>query len=226
MNTPQHIAIICDGNRRWAREHHLEVVLGHKKAVDDVFEPLVDRAAEHGVQFVTFWVFSTENWQREKHEVDALLQLFRNILDKNVDKLNKNGVKIRVIGDVLAFPQDIQDKLANAIEKTKNNQKITVVLALNYGGRDELVRAVNKISEDKRKKISAEDISRNLDTQDIPDPDYIIRTGGEQRLSGFMLWQSEYAELAFPEFYFPDFTPEKLDELLVEFEHRKRRFGK
>ena len=226
-NTPKHVAIICDGNRRWAKEHKLEVMLGHQKAVDDVIEPLVERASKRGVEFITFWVFSTENWNRDKREVDALLQIFRQVLDRRLESLHKNGVKIKVIGDIASFPKDIQEKVAGAIEKTKENKKITVILALNYGGRDELLRMVNKVvaESDGNSKVTADDIEKHLETAGIPDPDFIIRTSGEQRLSGFMLWQSNYAELAFPDFYFPEFSPDRLDELLEDFANRRRRFG-
>lgn len=222
----QHVAIICDGNRRWAKEHKLEAVLGHRKAADDVFEPLIDTAIAHHIKFLTFWVFSTENWKRDKKEVDGLLNLFRELLGRQIDILHKKGVKIQFIGDISKFDQDIQEKVQQGIEHTKKNKKITVIFALNYGGRDELVRAINMVLQEERTTITAQEFSQYLDTASIPDPDYIIRTGGEQRISGFLPWQSEYAELAFPDFYFPEFTPKKFEKLLDEFEQRKRRFGK
>mgnify|MGYP006265918609 CR=1 FL=1 len=224
---PQHVAIICDGNRRWAKEHGLEVFLGHQKAVDEVFEPLIDRASERGVKYITFWVFSTENWQRASQEVSYLLQLLRDVFDKQVKRLHEKNMRVQVIGDTSKFDQDIQDRITDGIELTMNNSGITVIFALNYGGRDEILRAVERVQLDHPdEKITEHMFSSYLDTMLIPDPDFVIRTGGEQRLSGFLLWQIEYAELAFPEFYFPDFTPEKLDELLAEYASRKRRFGK
>lgn len=223
--TPQHVAIICDGNRRWAREHKLEAVLGHRKAVDDVFEPLIDRAVEHGIKYLTFWVFSTENWKRDQNEIGALMSLFRELLGRQIKLLHEKGIRLKFIGDLEKFDKDIQENVQKGIELTKDNKNITVIFALNYGGRDELLRAVNKVLNEGEDFVDAESFSSYLDTADIPDPDFIIRTGGEQRLSGFLLWQSEYAELAFPDFYFPEFTPEKFDELLEEYQQRKRRFG-
>lgn len=223
---PRHIAIICDGNRRWAHEHKLEVFLGHRKALETVVEPLVDKAAEHGIEFITFWVFSTENWQRAPKEVAYLLDLFREFFDSQIKRLHEKNVRVTTIGDISKFPEDIKERIARGKSLTDQNKGITVVLALNYGGRDELLRALRTISSEEINNLTPQILKKHLDTAEIPDPDFIIRTSGEQRLSGFMLWQSEYAELAFPDFYFPEFTPEKLDELLAEYAHRKRRFGK
>lgn len=224
--TPQHVAIICDGNRRWARAHKLEAVLGHRKAVDDIFEPLIDEAITQGISYLTFWVFSTENWKRDEKEVGALLNLFRELLSRQIKLLHEKGIKLKIIGDLTKFDSEIQEKIKKGVELTKNNPNITVIFALNYGGRDELVRAMNKAIVDGKQELTAETFSSYLDTAGIPDPDFIIRTGGEQRLSGFLLWQSDYAEMAFPEFYFPEFTPEKFRTLLEDFQERKRRFGK
>ncbi len=229
---PKHLAIICDGNRRWARSNGLKVFLGHQKAVDEVIEPLVDRAAEHGIEYVTFWVFSTENWQRDKEEVDYLFVLFKRVFDQHVKRLHEKNIRVTTIGDITKFDSEIQESIKRGRELTKDNTGITVVFALNYGGRDELLRAINTMLREKTttqnsdSQISAEEFTQYLDTRDLPDPDFIIRTSGEQRLSGFFLWQCEYAELAFPQFHFPEFTPEKLDELLEEYAARKRRFGK
>lgn len=226
-SVPKHIAIICDGNRRWAKGHGLEVFLGHQRAVDAVFEPLIDRAGEHGVEYITFWVFSTENWQRAPREVAYLLDLFRKTFDTQVERLHQKNIRVQTIGDISKFDQDIQQRIAKGVALTKNNTGITAVFALNYGGRDELVRAVQQLRRDEPEvAATSEKISHYLDTASMPDPDLVIRTGGGQRLSGFLLWQIEYAELSFPEFYFPDFTPEKLDQLLGEYACRKRRFGK
>jgi len=226
-NIPNHLAIICDGNRRWARNHGLEVVKGHEKAIDDVFEPLIDRAIEHGISFLTFWIFSTENWKRDKYEVDFLMNLFRRFFDENTQKLHKKGVRVNTIGDLSAFPDDIQQKIQQVVEETKNNSTMTVTMAMNYGGRDELVRAVQKMiaAGIQPEEVSAEKIADFVDTANLPDPDLIIRTSGQLRTSGFLLWQSEYAEYMFPQCPFPEFTPEKLDTALEEFERRQRRFG-
>lgn len=231
MKTLDHIAVICDGNRRWARRKGLKVFFGHQAAVDGVFEPLISHAADKGISFLTFWIFSTENWKREKTEVDYLMNLFRKYFDEKIETLDENNVKINMIGDIHGFDQDIQDRILRAMEKTKNNTGITVTLAMNYGGRDELTRAMQSIAEDVQQQrlqpseVTAEYIEQKLDTQSIPDPDLIVRTSGEQRMSGFLLWQLEYAEFYFPEWDFPDFSPEKLDECIAEFHRRQRRFG-
>jgi len=221
---PQHIAIIMDGNRRWARNLGLPVLSGHQKVADEVLEPLVEHAAKRGIRFITFWAFSTENWQREKSEVEGIMRIFRHVIGKRWQRLHEKGVRVRVIGDISKFAPDIRDSLKKVIEQTKDNRKITAIFALNYGGRDEIVRAVHKL--DSTKTVGEQDLSAVLDTAGIPDPELIIRTGGEQRLSGFLLWQSEYSELYFPSFYMPEFTPEKLDEAIEEYASRQRRFGK
>lgn len=221
---PKHVAIIMDGNRRWAREKGLPVLTGHQKVADEILEPLVEHAAKRGVRFITFWAFSTENWQREKSEVEGIMRIFRHVIGNRWLRLHEKGVRVRVIGDISRFAPDIRDSLEKVIEQTKNNQKITAVFALNYGGRDEIIRAIRHL--DRTKPIQEKDLSDALDTVGIPDPELIIRTGGDMRLSGFLLWQSEYSELYFPAFYMPDFTPEKFDEALDVYESRQRRFGK
>lgn len=220
-----------DGNRRWARVHGLPVLEGHRRVVDTILEQLVEYASTKGVEYLTFWAWSTENWKRDKKEVEGIMRLFRILLTRQIERLNKNGVRILSIGDISGFADDIQKSLSDAIEKTKNNKKITTVFALNYGGRDEIVRAVNRLREkgkiqDSNSKVSEEEFVKYLDTDGIPDPDFIVRTGGEQRLSGFLLWQSEYSEFYFPSWYMPEFTKERFDEVLEEYANRKRRFGK
>lgn len=221
---PQHIAIIMDGNRRWAKEHGLTPLEGHKKVTDDILEPLIEHAANRGVKYMTFWAFSTENWNRSKQEVQGLMNIFRHLFTRKMQRLHDNGVCVRVIGDMTKFPEDIQKTMHDVVEKTKNNRKITTIFALNYGGRDELIRAIHKISN--LKEVTVTTFGKLLDTAEIPDPELIIRTSGEQRLSGFLLWQSEYSELYFPSWHMPDFLPERLDEAIHEFNRRKRRFGK
>jgi len=236
---PKHVAIICDGNRRWARAHGWEVFKGHDKAVNEVFEPLIDHAQARGIKFLTFWIFSTENWTRDKAEVDFLMNLFRSFFDRQVSELHKKGVRINMIGDISGFAPDIQDKIRWGLRETAQNTGIVVTLAMNYGGRDELTRAFKQIARElldgslKLSDITKENISAHLDTAGehlehaavVPDPEFVIRTGGEQRMSGFLSWQHEYAEFAFPEFAFPDFSPAKLDEMLEDFANRQRRFG-
>jgi len=212
-----------DGNRRWAREHGLPILEGHRRVADKILEPLIEYAAKSGVKYMTFWAFSTENWGRSRDEVRGIMAIFRHVIKKRWARLHKKGVRVRVIGDIAKFPADIKKALDDVVEQTKNNKTITAVFALNYGGRDEIVRAMNKAIS---YQLPVENFSRHLDTAGIPDPELIIRTGGEQRLSGFLLWQSEYSELYFPPWYMPDFTPEHLDEAIEEFGKRKRRFGK
>jgi undecaprenyl diphosphate synthase len=231
-HVPQHVAIICDGNRRWARSRGLKVFAGHKKAVHETFETLIDHAIKRGVKYLTFWIFSTENWKRDRREVDYLMDLFRYIFDKKIADWKKRGVRFNMIGDPSRFDQDIQERIKRGIETTKESKEVTVTLAMNYGGRDEIVRATKKIAQNiadkklKPEEINDELFAKHLDTADLPDPELIIRTGGEQRMSGFMLWQQQYSEFFFSEFNFPDFTKEKFDEILDEFiNKRQRRFG-
>ncbi len=225
----EHIAIICDGNRRWAKQRGLPVFAGHQYAADAVFEPLIERAAEQKVKYLTFWVFSTENWQRSEQEVSFLLQLFQKVFDAQIERLHKKNIRVRVIGDVSKFSSAIQERIARGIAMTQNNTAITAVFALNYGGRDELVRAAKKLAKEAghdADHVTQANFAEYLDTNGMPDPDVIIRTGGEQRLSGFLPWQSVYAELMFPQTLFPDFTPEHLQECMEEYTMRSRRFGK
>ncbi|MBP9814216.1 di-trans,poly-cis-decaprenylcistransferase [Candidatus Woesebacteria bacterium] len=221
---PTHIAIIMDGNRRWAKEHGLPVLSGHQKVADEILEPLVEHAAERGVQYITFWAFSTENWNRDRAEVEGIMRIFKHVIGKRWARLHEKGVRIRTIGDLSKFSPDIQDSLHKVIEQTKDNKKITAVFALNYGGRDEVLRAIHSLPD--AKTATMEELSNLLDTKGIPDPDLIIRTSGEQRLSGFLPWQGVYSELYFPTWFMPEFTAEKLDEAIAEFGQRKRRFGK
>jgi undecaprenyl diphosphate synthase len=222
--TPKHIAVIMDGNRRWARERGLPILEGHKKVADEILEPLIEYAAKSGISYMTFWAFSTENWGREAQEVKGILQLFRHVIRKKWQRLHEKGVRIRVIGNIEKFPEDISKSLKEVVEQTKNNKKITTIFALNYGGRDEILRAIQKLHGNVN--VSEQDFAQYLDTAGIPDPELIIRTGGEQRLSGFLPWQSEYSELMFPDWYMPEFIPARLDELLIEYGKRQRRFGK
>ncbi len=223
-NVPKHIAIIMDGNRRWARERGLPPLAGHRYVVDKILEPLVEYASTKGIKYLTFWAWSTENWDRDKKEVEGIMTIFRNVMKRKLERLHKNGVRIRVVGDISPFASDIQHILLDAVEKTKNNTKITTVFALNYGGRDEIIRAIRKLRD--RSRVNQKTFENYLDTDGMPDPELIVRTGGEQRLSGFLLWQSQYSELYFPTWFMPEFTEEKLDEVLMEFAKRQRRFGK
>ena len=228
---PAHIAIIMDGNRRWAREHSLPPLAGHRKVAEEILEPLVEHAAKRGIGYMTFWAFSTENWQRSPLEVKGIMQLLRSSILPFGRRMHERGVKLQVIGDLSRFDEDIRASIDEVIEKTKDNTRITVVLALNYGGRDEILRAIKKWRENFQFPISnfqlnEKEFEKYLDAAGIPDPDMIVRTGGQQRLSGFLPWQGVYSELYFPAWYMPEFTPEKLDEVVEEFAKRKRRFGR
>lgn len=231
QSVPTSIAIICDGNRRWARERGLEVFLGHRKATNEIFENLINHSITRGIKYLTFWIFSTENWSRDKKEVEYLMNLFREFFDNRISQLGEKNVRIKVIGYRPAFARDIQERIERGERETAANTGLTLTLAMNYGGRDEITRAMKKIADKvangelSPENITEQTISEHLDTSYMPDPDLIIRTSGEQRLSGFMPWQSNYAEFVFPQFTFPDFTPEKLDEMIEIFAKRERRFG-
>ncbi|HSV94915.1 MAG TPA: polyprenyl diphosphate synthase [Spirochaetia bacterium] len=228
METPiQHVAIIMDGNRRWAKQHGLDPVKGHEQAAKNAIEPLIEKCAELGIGFVTFWAFSTENWKRDEAELKGLFDVFRFALGSLALRFIQKGARLRILGDINRFPKDIAQKSMEMINKSSKNHKITVTFALNYGGRDEILRAVKKIVDEKipSKKIDENLFSNYLDTTGIPDPDLIIRTGGEQRLSGYLPWQSVYSELFFTPIMFPDFTPDQLTLAINDFLKRDRRFG-
>lgn len=229
---PTHIAIICDGNRRWARAHGLEVFAGHNKAVTENFEELIDHSIKIGLKYLTFWIFSTENWDRDKKEVEFLMNLFRRIFDKQIDGWKEKGVRFNMIGDITGFENDIQDRIRDGQEKTKNETKVTVTLAMNYGGRDELTRTMQKIAQKVAdgilhpEEITQKTIAEHLDTAGMPDPDCIVRTSGEYRMSGFMSWQQQYSEFIFVPYAFPEMHATQLEEVIEEFNKRNRRFGK
>ena len=223
----KHVAIIMDGNRRWAKKKNLESSQGHAHAANHAIEPLIEECLKQKIPYVTFWAFSTENWKRDKKELSELFSIFRSGLINMAQKFTDQGVRLKILGDIKRFPQDIAQKTLDLVNKTKGNTNITASFALNYGGRDEILRTVKKILKKgiDPKKLDEKLFSSFLDTSDIPDPDLIIRTGGEQRLSGYLPWQSVYAEICFTDTLFPDFTPEKLRLALKDFSQRDRRFG-
>ncbi len=230
MKIPQHVALIMDGNRRWAKKKGLSSLKGHAYGEKRI-EPIVDCAIELGISYLTFWAFSTENWRRSKQEVNFLLRLYRQELNKKVDRFHQKNVRVNVIGNLAMFPKDLQQKTQNWIIKTRENTKITVNFALSYGGRDEIIRAINKwyrskMKQNENKAITKEEFEKYLDTAGQPDPDLVIRTGGEKRLSGFLLWQSEYAELYFTDILWPDFSPDEFLKAVDFFSQRQRRFGR
>lgn len=229
---PKHVAIIMDGNRRWAKKQGLAIIAGHAYAVENTVEKLIERAGEMGIQYLTLWAFSTENWKRDSEEVSGLMNLFRKALLTKVKKFIQKGARLKMIGDMSKFAPDIQEGMRKAMEESEKNTKITVTFALNYGGRDEIMRGINRmISSQKPKvvksiKLEEQDLEKYLDTAEMPDPDLVIRTGGEQRTSGFLMWSSAYSELYFTQVLFPDFGPEQLDMAVEEYQRRQRRFGK
>lgn len=220
-----------DGNGRWAKEQGKNRVFGHKKGVDTV-RVISEACAELGVKHLTLYAFSTENWNRPKLEVKALMELLVLTLGRETKTLMKNNIRLKTIGDLDKMPSSVKNGLNKLKEATKNNDRMDLILALNYSGRSELVNAVKKIAVEVKKgeinieEISDLDINRNLYTADIPEPEFMIRTSGELRLSNFLLWQSAYTELYFTEEYWPAFGKESLYTSLIDFQRRERRFGK
>ena len=225
-NLPYHISFIVDGNRRWAREKGLPTFMGHKKGIERI-EEIVNYSQELGIKIVTIYAFSTENWKRSKKEVTYLMKLFEDFANKKIVDAHKQGLKLQVLGNFKRLPESLQKVLKKALKKTKNNQEMIVNIALSYGGRDEIIRAFRKltVSRVKPKEITEELVNKNLDTAGLPDPDFIIRTSGEKRLSNFLTWQATYSELHFPKVYWPDFDKKQLDLALKEYQTRQRRFG-
>ncbi|MDH4057561.1 MAG: isoprenyl transferase [Cyclobacteriaceae bacterium] len=230
-NLPCHIAVIMDGNGRWARNKGAARIFGHRNAVQSV-KDVTEGCGELGVKYLTLYAFSTENWGRPKEEVDGLMELLVNTLKKEINSLHENKVRLKTIGDVGHLPTVCQDNLKEAIEATSNNQGLTLILALSYSGRWEIVEAAKALAKDvKSGKISSEKISEDLfsdylKTAGIPDPELLIRTSGEMRISNFLLWQIAYTELYITKKLWPDFRKEDLYEAICAYQMRDRRFGK
>ena len=229
---PRHIAIIMDGNRRWAKEHKLDGSFGHKKGAE-VLETVAKYCNKIGIEALTVYAFSTENWKRTKEEVGAILLLLNMYLDKFLKTADLENIKLRVIGDrEKNMPEEIKTKMIQMEEMTKNNTGLKFNIAFNYGGRDEIVKATQKIAKQvKEGKLNIEDItedtiSNNLYTAGLPDPDLLIRTSGELRTSNFLPWQITYSEFMFLDKYWPDFTTDDIDKAIEEFSKRHRRVGK
>lgn len=228
---PKHIAIIMDGNGRWAKKHGQPRVFGHRNGVKAVRES-TEAAAELGVKYVTLYAFSTENWGRPKAEINALMTLLVQTIRKEVATMNKNKIRLQAIGDLEALPPKSYKALMEGIESTKHNDRMTLVLALNYSAKWEIMRAVKNLAKDAANgKINPDDINEAtfddaLSTKGIPHPELMIRTSGEQRISNFLLWQIAYAELAFLPIYWPDFRKEHLYQAIIDYQNRERRFGK
>ncbi|MCB2194820.1 MAG: isoprenyl transferase [Bacteroidetes bacterium] len=230
-NLPKHIAVIMDGNGRWAQKKGNQRIFGHKNGVKAVRDT-VEGAAELGIQFLTLYAFSTENWGRPKKEIDALMSLLISTINSETDTLIKNNVRLLTIGDIDGLPVTVKKNLKELIEKTSQNTGLTLILALNYSARWEIVNAVKQIvADNKNEPIDVDEINNEffekyLNTADIPDPDLLIRTSGEYRISNFLIWQIAYSELYFTEVLWPDFRRSDLHEAIVDFQRRERRFGK
>jgi len=228
---PEHIAIIMDGNGRWAKEHGKPRVFGHRNGVKAVRES-TEAAAELGIKYLTLYAFSTENWNRPRLEVNALMALLVETLRKEIDTLNKNDIRLQAIGDITKLPAKSYKALVEGIENTKNNKRMTLVLALNYSARWEIMEAVKKISGQvakgalREEEIDTKTFEAALSTSGIPDPELLIRTSGETRISNFLLWQIAYSELYFTPEFWPEFSKESLYQAIIDFQNRERRFGK
>lgn len=228
---PKHVAVIMDGNGRWAKTQGEMRIFGHLNGVSAVRDTL-SAAGDIGVKFLTLYAFSTENWDRPIEEVSALMDLLVQTIVKEIDDLQDKEVRLQAIGDLNLLPKNCRETLVKAIEQTKDNKRITLVLALSYSSRWEITRAIRAISEDvKNDKLSIDSIDQEtidsyLETRDIPDPELLIRTSGEKRISNFLLWQIAYSELYFTSVYWPDFKKEDFFEAIVVYQNRERRFGK
>lgn len=231
MNVPQHIAIILDGNGRWAKAKGMPRNYGHAQGSKNV-ERICEEAWRMGIKYLTVYAFSTENWNRPQSEVDALMTLLRNYMKTCLKTAEKNDMKIRVIGDMTPLDDDIKKRIHELVESSKNNNGLNFTIALNYGSRDEIVRAAKNLARDcANGKVNAEEIDEAvftsyLDTCELPDPDLLIRTSGEQRLSNYLLWQLAYSEFYFTDVPWPDFTKEELIRAIEQYNSRDRRYGK
>lgn len=223
-NLPAHVGIIMDGNGRWAIKRHLPRLAGHKKGVEAI-RKIISAAQEFGIKILTFFAFSTENWKRDKEEVYGIFDIVRNYLKTSGDEIYSSNIKLSVMGDYQKLPNDLAEKITEILEKTKNNTGLVLNLAINYGARDELVRAFNLLVKEGKTEITADDIAKNLYSSSLPDPDLIIRTSGEQRLSNFMLYQIAYAELYFSNVFWPSFSKRHLKKALKNYSKRERRYG-
>jgi len=228
---PNHIAIIMDGNGRWAKKHGLIRAFGHKSGVKAV-QQVVEAAVELGVSYLTLYAFSTENWSRPKMEVNALMELMIDALNKEKATFAKNNISLKTIGQTSSLPKRCQKKLAEVVDATATNDGLTLILALSYGAKEEILQAVKSIAKQvEENKLTSENIDeevfvKQLYTSDFPEPELMIRTSGEQRISNFLLWQLAYSELYFSPVLWPDFKKEDLFEAIVDYQNRERRFGK
>jgi undecaprenyl diphosphate synthase len=230
QNIPQHVAFIMDGNGRWAKKQNQHRLFGHAAGVESVKE-VIKTAREVGISFLTMYAFSTENWSRPSEEVEGLMNLLVEAITNEVDEMHQNGVRLLTIGNIKGLPGNCYDSLVAAMERTKNNKNLTLILALNYSARQEILEAAKKLTEEIQNglksldQIHEQDFAKHLQTKDIPDPELLIRTSGECRISNFLLWQLSYTELYFTETHWPDFRREALLEAICAYQKRERRFG-
>lgn len=225
---PKHIAIVQDGNRRWARKEGLPIAEGHKAGAENAAR-IINHCQELGVKHVTLYALSTENWRRRaKKEVEGIFELLMGIVKEKKEEYRKKGVKLAVLGNFQAFPLKVRRAILEMLKIVKKHERIKCHIALNYGGREEIIRAIQNMMKDgiKPEEVNEGLMDRYLYTKDAPDPDLVIRTGGELRLSNFLLWQMSYAELYFTDTLWPDFGPEELEKAILEYNRRRRRFGK
>jgi undecaprenyl diphosphate synthase len=230
LKIPQHVAIILDGNGRWAKSKGMPRNYGHSKGAKNL-EVICEDAWKIGIKYLTVYLFSTENWKRSKEEVDGLMRLFRSYTKTCIKTAQKNNMKVRVLGDITALDQDLQESLMNLVETSKNNTGLNFQIAINYGSRDEIVRAVRRLAQDCVQKnvqipqITEELFASYLDTAEVPDPDLLIRTSGELRLSNYLMWQLAYSEFYFTDIPWPAFTKEDLWQAIEKYNGRERRYG-
>ena len=223
---PRHVAIIMDGNGRWAKERGLPRLAGHRAGTENL-RTIIRASAKFGIEYLTLYAFSTENWSRPKAEITGLLHILADVIDKELIELHEEGARLIHIGHLEGLPQKLQEKVRHAIELTKDNSRVNIIIAFNYGGRDEIINAIKNIIRD---DIDPEDVdealvSSYMFTSGLPEPDLVIRTSGELRTSNFLTWQSVYAEWYFPKVYWPDFNEEELRKALEDYSERERRFG-
>lgn len=230
LNIPNHVAIILDGNGRWAKKRRMPRNYGHTQG-SKVVEKICEEAYHMGIKYLTVYAFSTENWKRPKEEVDALMKLLKNYLETSINTSKKNNMRVRIIGDISGLSDEIQNKIRELEEASKMNTGLQFQVAINYGSRDEIIRAVKALSKDIKENSLALDhideklFSQYLDTRDIPEPDLLIRTSGEQRLSNFLLWQMAYTEFYFTDVLWPDFNKKELIKAVEYYSERNRKFG-
>ncbi|MBW6465267.1 MAG: isoprenyl transferase [Brevefilum sp.] len=225
-DVPRHIAIIMDGNGRWAKARGLPRIAGHQAGTENL-RTIIRASAKLGIQYLTFYAFSTENWSRPKAEVTGLMRILSDVIDREMAELHKEGARLVHIGHLDGLSQALQDKVRQAMDLTKDNQRITIVLAFNYGGRDEIIHAIKRMLADQIDPDAVDEalVGNYMFTSEIPDPDLVIRTSGEQRTSNFLTWQSVYSEWYFPQVYWPDFSEEELRKAIEVYAQRDRRFG-